>query len=94
MLVKTRYEVGLSKLENAASEVGVMQEALEKLQPELAAAAARVEKTVQAVEKQKKEASEVEKIIMEDEVVANMQVIIIILVFFSLCYHLEKFRLG
>lgn len=72
--MKSRYEVGLSKLDNAAAEVSVMQEALEALQPQLVEAAAKVERTVQQVAKEKAAASEMESIVMVDEEVANQQV--------------------
>lgn len=73
LLVKSRYEVGLSKLDNAAAEVAIMQLALEALQPQLVEAAAKVETTVNQVSAEKKEAGEVEKIVMQDEALANDQ---------------------
>lgn len=72
--MKSRYEVGLSKLENAAAEVAVMQEALELLKPQLEEAAAKVEITVKQVAKEKAEAAEVEEIVAVDEQTANEQV--------------------
>lgn len=72
--MKSRYEVGLSKLDNAAADVSVMQEALEALQPQLVVAAAKVEVTVTQVAKEKAEAGEVEAIVMIDEKMANEQV--------------------
>ncbi|XP_060516742.1 dynein axonemal heavy chain 7 [Cylas formicarius] len=73
LLAKNRYEVGLEKLENAGAEVAVMQAALEALQPELVVAQAKVEETMKVVETETLEAAEVEKVVMEDEEVANEQ---------------------
>lgn len=73
-MAKSRYEVGLEKLDLAAAEVAVIKKALEALQPLLVDAAAKVAATVEAVEKEKAEAAEVEKIVMVDEELANEQV--------------------
>lgn len=74
LLIKSRYEVGLEKLDAAAAEVAVMQSALEALQPKLVDAANKVAETVKQVEKEKAEAAEVEKVVMVDEELANEQV--------------------
>lgn len=74
LLAKSRYEVGLEKLDLAAAEVAVIKKALESLQPLLVDAAAKVAATVEEVEKEKAEAAEVEKIVMVDEELANEQV--------------------
>jgi dynein heavy chain len=71
--MKRRYEVGLEKLDHAASQVSVMQEELTKLQPQLIEASKQVEEIVKKVEKESLEAAEVEKIVLADEALANEQ---------------------
>ena len=44
MMLKTRYETGLEKLDFAASQVSVMQQELKDLQPELVQTSAETEK--------------------------------------------------
>ena len=70
---KSRYEVGIEKLDNAAGEVSIMQEELIALQPQLQVAAEQVQEMVAKVEKESADVAEVEKIVMADEEVANEQ---------------------
>lgn len=70
---KTRYEVGLEKLENAASQVGKMQKTLEQLQPQLVEMDKKVDETLVIVEKEKTEAVRQEQIVRVDEEKANEQ---------------------
>lgn len=70
---KTRYEVGLEKLENAASQVGKMQKTLEGLQPQLVEMDKKVDETLVIVEKEKTEAVRQEQIVRVDEEKANEQ---------------------
>ncbi|XP_045470082.1 dynein axonemal heavy chain 7 [Harmonia axyridis] len=73
LMLKSRYEVGLEKLDAAGAEVAVMQLALEALQPELVVAAAAVQVTVKKVEAETAEAGEVEKVVLAEEAIANEQ---------------------
>lgn len=70
---KTRYEVGLEKLENAASQVGKMQKTLEQLQPQLVEMDKKVDETLVIVEREKTEAVRQEQIVRVDEEKANEQ---------------------
>ncbi|CAF1153972.1 unnamed protein product [Rotaria magnacalcarata] len=70
---KTRYEVGLEKLENAASQVGKMQKTLENLQPQLVEMDKKVDETLVIVEREKTEAVRQEQIVRVDEEKANEQ---------------------
>jgi dynein heavy chain len=56
---KSRYEVGIKKLDNAASEVSVMQKELMALQPQLVVAADQVQEMVTKVEKESADVAEV-----------------------------------
>jgi hypothetical protein len=56
---KSRCEVGIEKLDHAASEVSVMQEELMTLQPQLAVAANQVQEMVTKVEKESADVAEV-----------------------------------
>jgi dynein heavy chain len=49
---KSRYEVGVEKLDSAAGEVSVMQEELVALQPQLVVAANQVQEMVAKVDKE------------------------------------------
>lgn len=62
MKVKRRYEVGLDKLDSAASQVGVMQKTLTELQPKLVIAGKQVEETMMRVETESIEVAKVEKV--------------------------------
>ncbi|XP_033607299.1 dynein heavy chain 7, axonemal isoform X2 [Cryptotermes secundus] len=73
LMGKSRYEVGIEKLDSAAGEVSVMQEELVALQPQLVVAANQVQEMVAKVEKESLDVAEVEKVVMEDDVVANQQ---------------------
>ncbi|XP_069698472.1 dynein axonemal heavy chain 7 [Periplaneta americana] len=70
---KSRYEVGIEKLDSAAGQVSVMQEELVALQPQLVEAADQVQDMVAKVEKESADVAEVEKVVMADEEVANEQ---------------------
>lgn len=59
---------------SAGAEVSVMQASLEALQPQLIVAAAKVAETVKKVEAESAEAAAVEKVVLEDEAAANIQV--------------------
>ncbi|KAJ9589380.1 hypothetical protein L9F63_017432, partial [Diploptera punctata] len=70
---KSRYEVGIEKLDSAASEVSVMQDELKALQPQLEVAAKQVQEMVATVERESRDVAEVEKVVLADEEVANEQ---------------------
>lgn len=65
--------MGLDKLKNAEAEVSVMQANLIALEPQLVEATSKVEETMKNVERESAEAAGVEKIVMQDEEVANEQ---------------------
>ena len=70
--IKQRFTVGLDKIKDAASQVGVMQGELEDIQPHLTAASKEVDKCVALVEKDQNEVSELEKIVKnEDSIVTE-----------------------
>ncbi|CAF1010390.1 unnamed protein product [Adineta steineri] len=73
LAARTRYEVGLEKLENAASQVGKMQKTLENLQPQLVEMDKKVDETLVIVEKEKTEAVKQEQFVRVDEEKANEQ---------------------
>jgi len=56
---KSRYEVGIEKLDHAGSEVSVMQEDLVALQPQLAVATNQVQEMETKVEKESADVAEV-----------------------------------
>ena len=62
MKLKKRYEIGLEKLESAASQVAGMQEELEKLKPQLVVAGKEVAEMMVIIEKESKEVAETEKV--------------------------------
>uniref|UniRef100_A0A1I8HSD8 Dynein axonemal heavy chain 7 n=1 Tax=Macrostomum lignano TaxID=282301 RepID=A0A1I8HSD8_9PLAT len=68
---KKRYEVGLEKLQQAAVEIGVMQENLTALQPQLVQASKEVDETMLVVEQESREVAKQEKVVKADEAVAN-----------------------
>ncbi|PIK40096.1 putative dynein heavy chain 7, axonemal isoform X1 [Apostichopus japonicus] len=70
---KRRYEVGLEKLESAASQVSSMQKELEELQPKLVEASKEVDDIMVIIEKDSVEVAKTEKIVKADEEVANKQ---------------------
>ncbi|XP_043195463.1 dynein axonemal heavy chain 7-like [Amphibalanus amphitrite] len=70
---KSRYEVGLEKLANAASEISVMSKDLTDLQPQLVEASKQVDEIMLQVEKDSVEVAEVERIVKGDEAIANEQ---------------------
>ena len=62
MKLKRRYEVGLEKLQSAASQVAGMQQALEELQPKLVVAGKEVAEMMIVIERESKEVAETEKV--------------------------------
>lgn len=71
--MKKRYEVGLEKLNSAASQVALMQYELEALQPQLKEASKQVDEMMLVIEKESLEVAKTEKIVKADEAVANEQ---------------------
>ncbi len=63
MKLKRRYEVGLEKLQSAASQVSVMQKELTELQPQLIVASKDVDEIMVVIEKESVEVAKVEKVI-------------------------------
>lgn len=70
---KTRYEVGLQELQNAAAAVVKMQERLTSLQPTLVEAGEKVDQQMAIVQAESADVAEVEKVVQKDEEVANKQ---------------------
>jgi len=62
MKAKGRYEVGLEKLESAASQVLVMQRELSELQPQLLDASRQVDEILAVIETESTEVANVEKV--------------------------------
>lgn len=73
MKAKSRYEVGLEKLDSAANQVAEMQVELRELQPQLIVASQEVDANTLIVEKESIEVAKVEKVVKADEEVANDQ---------------------
>lgn len=73
MKLKSRYEVGLEKLESAATQVSTMQVELEALQPQLRVASKEVEKMMVVIQRESVEVSKTEKVIRVDEAETNEQ---------------------
>nr|XP_029135329.1 dynein heavy chain 7, axonemal [Labrus bergylta] len=73
MKMKRRYEVGLEKLESAADQVATMQVELEALQPQLRVASKEVDEMMVVIEHESVEVAKTEKVVKEDEAVANEQ---------------------
>uniref|UniRef100_A0A7N8WVR0 Dynein, axonemal, heavy chain 7 n=1 Tax=Mastacembelus armatus TaxID=205130 RepID=A0A7N8WVR0_9TELE len=73
MNLKSRYEVGLEKLESAAEQVATMQVELEALQPQLLVASKEVDEMMVVIEHESVEVAETEKVVKMDEAVANEQ---------------------
>lgn len=71
--MKSRYEVGLEKLESAAEQVATMQVELEALQPQLVVASKEVDEMMVVIEHESVEVAETEKVVKIDEAVANKQ---------------------
>lgn len=68
-----RYLTGLDQLAIAAKSVSALQEALEVLQPKLAAGAAAVAETTAKVEKEKEGVALVEAEVLVDQTAAEEQ---------------------
>ncbi|XP_068804373.1 dynein axonemal heavy chain 7 isoform X1 [Struthio camelus] len=73
MKMKRRYEVGLEKLDSAASQVALMQSELGVLHPQLQEASKQVDDMMMVIEKESLEVAKTEKIVKADERVANEQ---------------------
>ncbi|ELK04803.1 Dynein heavy chain 7, axonemal [Pteropus alecto] len=73
MKMKKRYEVGLDKLDSAASQVATMQSELEALHPQLKVASKEVDEMMLIIERESIEVAKTEKIVKADEIVANEQ---------------------
>lgn len=71
MQLQKRYEVGLSKLFAAESDVAVMKEELVALQPQLVATGKEVAATLEVVDKETREAEAVQKVVQGEEAIAN-----------------------
>lgn len=71
--MKKRYEVGLDKLDSAASQVATMQCELEALHPQLKVASREVDDMMVIIERESMEVAKTEKIVKADEIVANDQ---------------------
>lgn len=69
-----RYLTGLDQLAIASKSVAALQEALEVLQPKLAAGAAAVAKTTAEVEKEKEGVALIEAGVLVDQAAAEEQV--------------------
>lgn len=59
---KRRYEVGLEKLQSAASQVAVMQKELTELQPQLVVASKEVDDIMIIIERDSVEVAKTEKV--------------------------------
>lgn len=70
---KKRYEAGLGRLDSTRKEVGRMQQILVALQPKLLVAAKDVEGMFLDVQRQSKEASEMEQVVKKDEEAAMVR---------------------
>ncbi|PKU44662.1 hypothetical protein llap_5027 [Limosa lapponica baueri] len=73
MKIKRRYEVGLEKLDSAASQVALMQTELEALQPQLQEASKQVDEMMVVIQKESLEVAKTEEVVKADEAVANEQ---------------------
>ncbi|XP_025904004.1 dynein heavy chain 7, axonemal [Nothoprocta perdicaria] len=73
MKMKRRYEVGLEKLDSAASQVALMQSELGALHPQLQEASKQVDEMMVVIEKESLEVAKTEKNVKADEMVANEQ---------------------
>ncbi|XP_065736704.1 dynein axonemal heavy chain 7 [Phocoena phocoena] len=73
MKMKKRYEVGLDKLDSAASQVATMQFELEALHPQLKVASKEVDEMMMIIERESVEVAKTEKIVKADETIANEQ---------------------
>ena len=65
MKAKKRYEVGLDKLQSAASQVSEMQKELTDLQPQLVEASKQVDEIMVVIEKESIEVAKVEKVMCQ-----------------------------
>ncbi|KAK2839526.1 hypothetical protein Q5P01_013266 [Channa striata] len=73
MKLKSRYEVGLEKLQSAADQVATMQVELEALQPQLLVASKEVDEMMVVIQHESVDVAEIEKVVKGDEAVANEQ---------------------
>ncbi|XP_068083304.1 dynein axonemal heavy chain 7 [Anabrus simplex] len=70
---KYRYEGGVGKLVSAAEQVSLIQDELVALKPKIVIAAQQVQEMMSKVEKESADVAEVEKVVLADEELANMQ---------------------
>lgn len=73
MKLKQRYEIGLEKLNSAATQVATMQVKLEALQPQLQETSKNVDEMMVMIERESVDVAETEKVVRKDEVEANEQ---------------------
>ncbi|NXN97801.1 DYH7 protein, partial [Rhinopomastus cyanomelas] len=73
MKMKQRYEVGLERLNSAASQVALMQTELEALQPKLQEAGKQVDEMMVVIQQESLEVAKTEEVVKADEAVANEQ---------------------
>lgn len=71
LTLRNRYLTGLEKLEFAASQVSIMQEELQALQPELIKTSAETEKLMIKIEQDTVEVEAKKEVVAADEAVAN-----------------------
>ena len=71
LVMKKRYTTGLEKLEFAASQVSVMQQELQELQPQLVETSKETEQLMVKIEKDTVEAEAKKEVVAADEAVAN-----------------------
>lgn len=69
--MKKRYTTGLEKLEFAASQVSIMQQELQELQPQLVETSKETEQLMVKIEKDTVEAEAKKEVVAADEAVAN-----------------------
>ena len=68
-----RYVIGLEKLQSAEQQVAIMQVELRELQPQLIKSSEECVKMLEIIEKERVEVESVEKVVKQDEAVANEQ---------------------
>uniref|UniRef100_UPI00358E354F dynein axonemal heavy chain 7-like n=1 Tax=Myxine glutinosa TaxID=7769 RepID=UPI00358E354F len=73
MKFKQRYEIGLEKLQSAASQVSTMQIELAALQPQLKVASKEVEEMMVVIERESSEVARREEVVQAEKAVANEQ---------------------
>ena len=71
LVMKRRYTTGLEKLEFAASQVSIMQQELQELQPQLVETSKETDQLMVKIEKDTVEAEAKKEVVAADEAVAN-----------------------